>query len=98
MEELRKNRGPGYDRHHIVERWAERDGMPPDKIYSPDNVVPIPKLKHWEINRWWDRPNGDFVDAQGNKLTPRQYLKGKTWEERYRFGLDVLRKFGVLSP
>jgi hypothetical protein len=25
------------------------------------------------------------------------YMKGKTWEERYAFGLYVLRKFGVLA-
>jgi hypothetical protein len=31
------------------------------------------------------------------KLTPRQYIKGKQWEERREFGLVVLRKFGVLK-
>lgn len=31
-------------------------------------------------------------------MTPREYMKGKTWEERYQFGLYVLRKFGVLEP
>jgi len=95
---LQQNRGPGYDRHHVVERWAEDDGMPRSKIYTPDNEVPIPKIAHWEINRWLGKPNDNFKDAEGRKLTPREYLRGKTWEERYDFGLDVLRKFGVLKP
>jgi hypothetical protein len=98
LEDLRQNIKPGYDKHHIVERWAKDDGMPEEKIGSPDNIVPIPKLKHWEINSWLDTPNEEFKDNNDNKLTPRQYLKGKTWDERYSFGLKVLRKFGVLTP
>lgn len=97
-EELQKNSGSGYDKHHVVERWTAKDGMPSSKIYSPDNVVPIPKLKHWEINSWLDTPNDEFKDADGQKLSPRDYMRDKTWEERYRFGLFALRKFGVLAP
>jgi hypothetical protein len=96
-EELQQNSGPGYDRHHIVERWSESDGMPRAKIYAPDNVVPIPKVTHWEINSWLGRPNDGYRDSSGNKMTPREYLKGKSWAERYQFGLDVLRKFEVLK-
>ena len=72
--------------------------MPRDKVSSPDNVVRIPTLKHWEINGWLGTPNEEFGDARGNKLTPRQYMRGKSWEERYQFGLKVLRDFGVLKP
>jgi hypothetical protein len=98
LEELRKNEKPGYDDHHIVERWSAKDGVPESKIESPDNIVPIPKLKHWEINKWLDTKNADYSDSNGNALTPRQYIRGKSWEERYSFGLEVLKKFGVLKP
>jgi len=30
-------------------------------------------------------------------MTPRDYLRGKSFEEQYRFGLDIMRKFGVLK-
>jgi len=37
-------------------------------------------------------------DPPLNGLTPRQYLHGKSFDERYQFGIDVLRrKFGVLK-
>ena len=75
----------------------EEDGIPEEWIKSPDNIVPIPKLKHWEINRWLDLENEEYLDENGMKLTPRQYIKGKQWEERREFGLVVLRKFGVLK-
>ncbi|SEO73342.1 hypothetical protein SAMN05444123_104255 [Rhodopseudomonas pseudopalustris] len=38
-------------------------------------------------------PNVDF-----DGLTPRQYLKGKSWDERRRLGMDALIKFKVLAP
>lgn len=86
LDELRKNKGPGYDQHHIVEQWSENDGIPRSKIDSQDNVVPIPTLKHWQINSWLSKPNEQYRDAQGNAMSPRDYMRGKTWEERYEFG------------
>ena len=76
---------------------GQKDGVPESKIESPDNIVPIPKLKHWEINNWLGKPNPKFRDENDKPISPRDYIKGKTWEERYQFGLDVLRKFGVLE-
>ncbi len=96
--ELQQNREPGYDKHHVVERWSKNDGIPQSLIESPDNTVPIPKMKHWDMNSWLDTPNEDFKDSDGNKISPRQSMKGKSWEERYQFGLDVLKKFNVLKP
>lgn len=95
---MQQNRGPGYDEHHVVERWSENDGIPPSMIYSPDNEAPIPTLKHWEINSWLDSPNEDFKDSEGNKMSPREYLQGKGWEERRRVGIDALIRYGVLKP
>jgi len=31
-------------------------------------------------------------------LSPREYLRGKSWTERRRVGLDALTEFGVLKP
>ena len=33
-----------------------------------------------------------------NGLSPREYLRGKDWSERYRIGLKVLSDHGVLKP
>lgn len=89
---------PGYEVHHIVEaqRWSESpDGnwtRFPDRINSRQNLVRVPYWKHVEISSWYSRPNPRFGDS-----TPRNYLRGKSWEEQYRAGLQVLRDEGVLQ-
>lgn len=82
----------GYDNHHIVEQTqAERDGFSRDVIDDPENLVRIPRLKHQEINGWYQRPNLDF-----DGLTPREYLSGRNWDVRRQVGLEALRIHGVL--
>ncbi|MEA2991925.1 MAG: hypothetical protein QOD40_845 [Alphaproteobacteria bacterium] len=85
---------PGYDRHHIVEQSsAEEDGYPRRMIDAPDNLARIPRMKHWEINAWYQTANREYDD-----VSPREYLSGKDWDERRRVGLSALRRFGVLKP
>jgi hypothetical protein len=84
----------GYDVHHIVERSAAKEpGFPSWKIETPENLVSIPTLKHWELNSWYERENPAYGD-----LTPRQYLKGKGWKERFAVGEEGLRAVEVLTP
>jgi hypothetical protein len=84
----------GYDIHHIVEQTsAEQDGFPRSVIDGPDNLVRIPRLKHWEITGWHMTKNEDY-----NGISPRNYLRGKSWDERARIGLDALIRYGVLKP
>jgi hypothetical protein len=84
----------GYDIHHIVEQTrAERDKFPRSMINDPENRVRIPRYKHWEINGWYGRSN----EAFGNQ-SPRDYLRGKDWDERVRIGMQALIKYGVLKP
>lgn len=83
-----------YNDHHIVEQTAaEQDNYPRSMIDAPENVVRIPTLSHWLITGWYQTPNSDF----GN-VSPREYLRGKSWEERVRVGKQALIRFGVLSP
>ena len=83
----------GYDDHHIVEQaTANPDGSEDERMDSPENLARIPTVKHWELNRWYQRQNDDF-----GGMTPRQYVEGKTWEERRSVGLMGLRDVGVLK-
>jgi hypothetical protein len=53
LGELQENLRPktGYDVRHIVERTAaESAGYPKSRIDADDNLVRIPRMKHWEIN------------------------------------------------
>jgi hypothetical protein len=84
----------GYDIHHIVEQThAAQDGYPRTMIDRDDNLVRIPRLRHWEINGWYQRPNRDY-----DGVPPREYLRGKDWDERRRVGLEALVRYGVLRP
>jgi hypothetical protein len=84
----------GYEIHHIVEQTpAEQDGYRRSLIDGPDNLVRIPTLKHREITAWYQTKNEAF-----EMLSPREYLHGRTWEERTAVGLGALIKHGVLKP
>jgi hypothetical protein len=83
----------GYDDHHNVEQaTAAADGSEDALIDAPENLVRIPTVKHWELNRWYETANPNF-----DNMTPRQYLKEKSWDERYRVGIIGLRGIGVLQ-
>ncbi len=62
-------------------------------IDAPENLVRIPTLKLWLITGWYMAKSLRFGD-----LSPRGFLRGKTWEERYNIGREALIKFGVLKP
>jgi hypothetical protein len=90
---------PGYQDqdHHIVNQVApEEPGrpFPEERIDSAENVVRIPTRKHYEINGWYSQPNDE---KPFYSLSPRDYLRGKEWSERYRIGLEALKEHGVLK-
>ena len=61
-------------------------------IYSPENEVRIPVTKHLDINGYYSKSNEEY-----GGLSPRDYLRGKSWEEQMRVGLKILRDNGVLQ-
>ena len=70
----------GYDIHHIVEKTsAEQDGFPTSMIHSPENLVRIPRYKHWEISSWYMTKSWALGD-----LSPRDYLRSRDWNQRIR--------------
>jgi hypothetical protein len=82
----------GYDIHHIVEQTsAEQDGFPRSRIDASENLVRIPTMRHWDINAWFQTPNEDFGGT-----SPREYLRGRSWDERMTIGLYALERSGVL--
>jgi hypothetical protein len=84
----------GYHIHHIVELESGlKDGFSKDLLNSPDNLVEIPEMKHREISNWYQTPNEKFDD-----VSPRDYLSGKSWEERWEVGIQALIYFRVLKP
>jgi hypothetical protein len=84
---------PGYDIHHIVEKTpALEEGFPKSLVNGPDNLVSIPRFKHWEITGWYQTRNRIF-----DWRSPRELLRHDSWAERYDVGLYALRNFEVLK-
>ena len=86
---------PGYNDHHIVEQGPQNDDLSPEdqaRIGDPENLVRIPTYAHIEITTYYSKADPDL-----DWLTPRQYLRGKSFDERYEFGLNVLRDEGLLK-
>ena len=87
---------------HQRKRFTRPDGArylrPDASLYRSSafwyfDVVSIPRMRHWEINAWFQSENANY-----NDMTPREYLVGKDWDERTRVGLEALRMFKVLKP
>jgi hypothetical protein len=97
LEELQRGAAKpksGYDIHHIVERSsAAEDGFPRSMIDAPENLVRIPRFKHWEITTWYATESWEF-----GRKSPREFLRGKDWTERLKIGLEALIHHGVLKP
>ncbi len=78
LEELQYNvRNPqdGYDIHHIVEKEAARKaGFPEEWIEGPDNLVRIPRLKHWLITAEYSDQRRALMPLYGH-LDPQVRLK-----------------------
>lgn len=92
-EDLVKRFGPagdGYEYHHIVEQGQE-SGIPISDIQSTQNIVRIPKLLHEEINSEYGQLTTDKTQ------TVRAFLRDKSFEEKWRNGLDAMRRIGILQ-
>lgn len=85
-------RRPGYEIHHIVEQNSKQLGEDA-KVNSPDNLVSIPTFKHHLISGRFSRKRKEY-----GGVSLRSYLKDKTWEERYRIGLEIMVEQGILRP
>jgi hypothetical protein len=85
--------GGGLRRIETSPQTPARDHIQDTLIDGPDNLVRVPRLKHWEITGWFMSPQAAFDD-----LSPREYLEGKSWERRREVGIDALIRFKVLKP
>lgn len=98
LSELRRDvsrwrRRPGTEVHHIVEKTAAyAEGFSSSMVESPENLVRLPTYRHNEITAWYQQANPRFGGQ-----SPRQYLRGRSWEERVEVGHDALREHGVLK-
>ena len=92
IEKFFGDAGDGLDYHHIVEQGPNAGIISETSLQSADNIVKIPRLLHEEINSYYNTK----IDMGGSLVTPRNYLKGKSFAEQRDFGLSALRYVGIL--
>ncbi len=83
---------PAYEEHHIVEDGPNKGLIPDAALQSRRNRVKIPYYVHRDISDFYSRSNRSL-----GGMSPRDYLRGKSFEEQYEFGLKVLTDHGVLK-
>lgn len=70
----------------------KKSGFKPEQINNRKNVVSIPHGKasiHAKISAFYSsKPRWT------NGITVREWLSGKSYEEQFEFGLNVLKKYG----
>ncbi|MDR3507847.1 MAG: hypothetical protein P4L64_08120 [Caulobacteraceae bacterium] len=85
--------GDGWEYHHIVEQGANGAKIAPEVLNSPSNIIRIPKLLHEEVSAEFAK----MTYRGGRKMSVRAYHAGKSFEEQYQLGIDVLRSVGVIK-
>lgn len=85
--------------HHIVEQEQMEEGLAGFKstqVNNTNNIVSIPsgsKSPHSKISEYYGSVQ-DFTDGK----TVREWLKDKSFEEQWEFGVKQLREYGDLVP
>ncbi|WP_347487982.1 RHS repeat-associated core domain-containing protein [Desulfoscipio sp. XC116] len=83
--------GEGRQWHHIVEQsQINKSGFSPTQIHNTNNLIAVDKATHAKISGYYSS-KPEFAHGK----TVRDWLAGKSYEEQYKFGLDVLNRFGV---
>ena len=89
FEDFYGKAGELYDWHHIVER---NSGFSEPELHNTDNVVRIPRGKHWLVTSYMTQGRDDY-----GGLSYRQLLRGQPIEEHRRIGMEALKWAGALT-
>ena len=94
FEAFKKAYGPageGYAWHHIVEQNADNIAkFGAERIHNTKNLIRLPNGKgsiHAKIS-------GFYSSKMKNGMRVRDYVKTKSYEEQYEFGIETLKRFG----
>jgi len=82
--------GDGMEWHHIVEqRKANISRFGAERIHNIDNMIALPVDVHRKISGHYSSKISEY-----SNLRVRDWLNSQSFEEQYKYGLDVLKKYG----
>jgi len=77
--------------HHIVEQSQMRkSGFSSMQIQNANNIIAVDKATHMKISGFYSS-KPEFTQGK----TVRDWLVGQSYQEQYKFGIDVLNRFGI---
>lgn len=83
--------GKGKQWHHIVEQCQiKKSGFSKYWIQNSNNVINISNSVHTKISAYYSS-----VQSFTNGMTFRNWLAGQSFKTQYKWGIKVLRMFGV---
>lgn len=90
--------GEGKVWHHIVEQsQIKNSGLSAREVHNVNNIIALPHGKdsvHEKISEYYSLiPSSGFT----NGLTIRQWLKGKSFQQQFDFGMNILKLYGAVS-
>lgn len=86
--------GANMEWHHIVEQTsgnATKFGA--EALHNNVNVIKMDRLTHGRISAFYSSK----IKGVTGDLTVRQWLATQSFAEQYKFGVQVLRNFGVIK-
>lgn len=84
--------GPGKEWHHIVEQsQIVKSGFPSNQIHNTRNVIAVDKAQHSVVSSYYSSKR-----AFTQNLRVRNWLAGKSYEEQYQFGMEILKWLGII--
>ncbi|MRW82625.1 type IV secretion protein Rhs [Pseudoduganella sp. FT26W] len=73
--------------HHIVEQcqaYSHRSSFTAEQLNSTNNLIRIDTATHDKISSYYSSK------LQGTNITVRDWLNGRSFEEQFKFGIDVI--------
>lgn len=86
--------GQGKHWHHIVEQsQIDKSGFSVQQIHNTSNVIAVDRATHAKITGYYNTK----IFRYTNGLSVRDWLAGQSYEYQYEFGINILKKFGVIE-
>jgi hypothetical protein len=85
--------GDGNEWHHIVEQsQIKKSGFSTRQINNVDNALAVDKATHRKISGYYSS-----IDTMTGGKRVRDWLAGQSFEFQYDFGIDILKRYGVIE-
>ena len=93
LKEYLGSPGSGNHWHHVVEQCQiVKSGFSATMVHATNNIYAVSADIHVKITGYYGS-----VQNFTNGLKVRDWLAGQSFETQYKFGIDVLKTFGVIK-